>query len=270
MNQEDIEKINKKFVCKIVKNLIKELNDPQNEDSNETNTDWTSNSTTYKSSELYKALFDDEADADTKQDILTNIAYIIDSCILENYSVDRTALPILFDEIYHNIIEVYFARYYRINLTMYDRRLLGGIILTILNKLDRTLVRRKFKFDGIYLDNEWLDSNPLRGIIKDYITFDDVHYDTDSTEIEKSVANIIESIMNEMNYLALVFTNLYHNKVLFTDKYELQSSYIICTNPLSFDYDKKLNYLINMLINYRNEYGTYTKTKCQYGLDEKE
>ena len=57
-----------------------------------------------------------------------------------------------------------------------------------------------------------------------------------------------------MNYLALEFTSLFLNKTLITNLYYLDAARIISISPYSFEYDRKLNYLIAILLTYQSKY----------------
>lgn len=206
MNQEDIEKMNNwktKCIDTFVGAFARALGGSVKKDN----------------ISEFDILFDDTEDNDIRENTLINIAYIIDCGILESYNADYTKTN-LFDDIYHNILDVYFKRYSAIELTKNDRRIMAGIILTILNRLHRKSVCRNFVFDDLYIENEKEDSDPLYTILQYYIK------ETNGDEcnikyIGRSVIDIIEVIMNKMNYLALVFTNLYFKKIMFTDVYEL-------------------------------------------------
>lgn len=239
MNQEDIEKMNN-WKTKVIDtfNTYANVLGRSNKKDN--------------TSELFDVLFDDTADNDIREQIIVNMAYIINCSILESYETDYTNL---FDEIYHNILDVYFKRYSCIELTKNDRRIIAGIILTILNRLHRKLACRSFTFDDLFIDNKKEDSNPLYDILRYYIK-DTNGDDCSEKRIRRSIINIIECIMNKMNYLTLVFTNLYYDKLLFTDMYGLIATRIISISPLSFNYDKKLQHLTRILIDHYGNCGS--------------
>ena len=65
-----------------------------------------------------------------------------------------------------------------------------------------------------------------------------------------------------MNYLALEFTSLFLNKTLITDLYYLDAARIISISPYSFEYDRKLNYLIAILLTYQTKYNDAMGNKC--------
>ena len=240
MNQEDIEKMNN-WKTKV----IDTFNTYANALSRSNKKDNTS--------ELFDILFDDTAENDIREEILVNMAYIIDCSILESYRTDYNAK--LFDEIYYNILDVYFKRYSCIELTKNDRRIIAGIILTILNRLHKKSICRNLVFDDLYIENEKEDNDPLYTILQQYIK--DTNTDNCNMNcIRRSIENIIEVIMNKMNYLALVFTNLYCNNLLFSDIYELRSTRIISISPLSFNYDKKLQHLTHILIGHYDKCGS--------------
>jgi len=177
VNQEDIEKMNN-WKTKVIDTFNTYAN-VLGRSSKKDNT-----------SELFDVLFDDTADNDIREEIIVNMAYIINCSILESYETDYTKL---FDEIYHNILDVYFERYSCIELTKNDRRIIAGIILTILNRLHRKLACRSFTFDDLFIDNKKEDSNPLHDILRYYIE-DTNGDDCSEKRIRRSIINIIEGL----------------------------------------------------------------------------
>lgn len=83
---------------------------------------------------LYKTVFDRAETEEIKQNMLLNVAYIIDCCILESCNTTHFDL---FDVIYHNILDVYFKQICHIELSRDDGRIIAKMILIILNSLNK-------------------------------------------------------------------------------------------------------------------------------------
>lgn len=208
---------------------------------------------------LYKSVFDRAETEEIKQNMLLNVAYIIDCCILESCNTTHFDL---FDDIYHNILDVYFKKICHIELSKDDRKIIAKMILIILNSLNKELVNRCFAIDDLYINNmipEWAGS--LRDAIKswtDIVPNDDDRY---LDHIVESVLNNIKDIMDKMKSFIPVFRELRNNddNILTTDNYineflsnvgyDIPATRIITINPCSFDYERKFGFLINQLKN---------------------
>lgn len=212
---------------------------------------------------LYKTVFDRAETEEIKQNMLLNVAYIIDCCILESCNTTHFDL---FDVIYHNILDVYFNQICHIELSRDDRRIIVKMILIILNSLNKKLANRYLNIDGLFINNtipEWTRSLP--SAIKfwtDIIPDDDDEY---LDHIVESVLNNIKDIMDKMKSFIPVFRELRNNddNILTTDNYineflsnagyDIPATRIITINPCSFDYECKFGFLINQLKNIMKE-----------------
>lgn len=211
---------------------------------------------------LYKTVFDRAETEEIKQNMLLNVAYIIDCCILESCNTTHFDL---FDVIYHNILDVYFNQICHIELSRDDRRIIVKMILIILNSLNKKLANRYLNIDGLFINNtipKWTRSLP--SAIKfwtDIIPDDDDEY---LDHIVESVLNNIKDIMDKMKSFIPVFRELHNNdNILTTDNYineflsnagyDIPATRIITINPCSFDYECKFGFLINQLKNIMEE-----------------
>lgn len=212
---------------------------------------------------LYKTVFDRAETEEIKQNMILNVAYIIDCCILESCNTTHFDL---FDVIYHNILDVYFNQICHIELSRDDRRIIAKMILIILNSLNKKLANRYLNIDGLFINNtipEW--TRPLPSAIKfwtDIIPDDDDEY---LDHIVESVLNNIKDIMDTMKSFIPVFRELRNNddNILTTDNYineflsnvgyDIPATRIITINPCSFDYERKFGFLINQLKNIMKE-----------------
>ena len=211
---------------------------------------------------LYKSVFDRAETEEIKQNMLLNVAYIIDCCIFESCNTTHFDL---FDVIYHNILDVYFNQICHIELSRDDRKIIAKMILIILNSLNKELANRCFAIDDLYINNmipEWAGS--LRDAIKswtDIVPNDDDEY---LDHITESVLNNIKDIMDKMKSFIPVFRELHNNdNILTTDNYineflsnegyDIPATRIITINPCSFDYERKFGFLINQLKNIMEE-----------------
>lgn len=212
---------------------------------------------------LYKTVFDRAETEEIKQNMLLNVAYIIDCCILESCNTTHFDL---FDVIYHNILDIYFNQICHIELSRDDRRIIAKMILIILNSLNKKLANRYLNIDGLFINNtipEWTRSLP--SAIKfwtDIIPDDDDEY---LDHIVESVLNNIKDIMDKMKSFIPVFRELRNNddNILTTDNYineflsnagyDIPATRIITINPCSFDYERKFGFLINQLKNIMKE-----------------
>lgn len=211
---------------------------------------------------LYKTVFDRAETEEIKQNMLLNVAYIIDCCILESCNTTHFDL---FDVIYHNILDVYFNQICHIELSRDDRRIIVKMILIILNSLNKKLANRYLNIDGLFINNtipEWTRSLPSAikfwtDIIPDG---DDEYLD----HIVESVLNNIKDIMDKMKSFIPIFRELRNNDdILTTDNYineflsnagyDIPATRIITINPCSFDYERKFGFLINQLKNITKE-----------------
>lgn len=211
---------------------------------------------------LYKTVFDRAETEEIKQNMLLNVAYIIDCCILESCNTTHFDL---FDVIYHNILDVYFNQICHIELSRDDRRIIAKMILIILNNLNKKLANRYLNIDGLFINNtipEWTRS--LHSAIKswtDIVPNDDDEY---LDHIVESILNNIKDIMDKMKSFIPVFRELRNNdNILTTDNYineflsnagyDIPATRIITINPCSFDYECKFGFLINQLKNIMKE-----------------
>lgn len=211
---------------------------------------------------LYKTVFDRAETEEIKQNMLLNVAYIIDCCILESCNTTHFDL---FDVIYHNILDVYFNQICHIELSRDDRRIIAKMILIILNSLNKKLANRYLNIDGLFINNtipEWTRSLP--SAIKFWTDIvpdgDDEYLD----HIVESVLNNIKDIMDKMKSFIPVFrefrnndniltTDNYINEFLSNAGYDIPATRIITINPCSFDYERKFGFLINQLKNIMEE-----------------
>lgn len=212
---------------------------------------------------LYKTVFDRAETEEIKQNMLLNVAYIIDCCILESCNTTHFDL---FDVIYHNILDVYFNQICHIELSRDDRRIIVKMILIILNSLNKKLANRYLNIDGLFINNtipEWTRSLP--SAIKFWT---DIIPDGDDEYLDyivESVLNNIKDIMDKMKSFIPVFRELRNNddNILTTDNYineflsnvgyDIPATRIITINPCSFDYERKFGFLINQLKNIMKE-----------------
>ena len=210
---------------------------------------------------LYKSVFDRTETEEIKQNMLLNVAYIIDCCILESCNTTHFDL---FYEIYHNILDGYFKKICHIELSKDDRKIIAKMILIILNSLNKELANRCLVIEDLFINNmvpEW--SSSLRDAIKswtDIVPNDDEYLD----HIAESVLNNIKDIMDKMKSFIPVFKELLNNdNILTTDNYineflsnagyDIPATRIITINPCSFDYERKFGFLINQLKNIMEE-----------------
>lgn len=212
---------------------------------------------------LYKSVFDRAETEEIKQNMILNVAYIIDCCILESYNTTHFDL---FYEIYNNILDVYFKKICHIELSKDDRKIIAKMILIILNSLNKKLANRCLIIEDLFINNmvpEWASS--LRDAIKswtDIVPNDDDEY---LDHITESVLNNIKDIMDKMKSFIPVFRELRNNddNILTTDNYineflsnagyDIPATRIITINPCSFDYECKFGFLINQLKNIMEE-----------------
>lgn len=212
---------------------------------------------------LYKTIFDGAKTEKVKQNMLLNVAYIIDCCILESCNATHFDL---FDVIYHNILDGYFKKICHIELSKDDRKIIAKMILIILNSLNKELANCCFVIDDLYINNmipEWAGS--LRDAIKSWTEIVPNDNDEYLDHITESVLNNIKDIMDKMKSFIPVFRELRNNddNILTTDNYineflsnagyDIPATRIITINPCSFDYERKFGFLINQLKNIMEE-----------------
>lgn len=217
-----------------------------------------------RANKLYKSVFDRAETEKIKQNMILNVAYIIDCCILESYNTTHFDL---FYEIYHNILDVYFKKICHIELSKDDRKIIAKMILIILNSLNKELANRCLVIEDLFINNmvpEWASS--LRDAVKSWT--DIVHNDDDDkylNHIVESIENNIKDIMDKMKSFIPVFKELRNNddNILTTDNYindflnnegyDIPATRIITINPCSFDYERKFGFLIAQLKNIMKE-----------------
>ena len=215
-----------------------------------------------RANKLYKTVFDCAETEKIKQNMILNVAYIIDCCILESCNTTHFDL---FDVIYHNILDVYFNQICHIELSKDDRKIIAKMILIILNSLNKKLANRCLAIEDLFINNmvpEWASS--LRDAIKswtDIVPNDDGEY---LDHIAESVLNNIKDIMDKMKSFIPVFRELrnndnilttdnYINEFLSNEGYDIPAARIITINPCSFDYERKFGFLIAQLKNIMEE-----------------
>lgn len=216
------------------------INNVQNTTNNETDNDATI--------ELYHTVFDNEKYTSIKEKMLLNVAYIINCFILENYREYHDDKLSIYDKIHSTIVDIYFKEFCLIDLSKKDKEILGAIINTTL-----------YKINGPCAIYSTLDQ-VLTGIICEQNV---AHNDADIERIKDDIEHNSIELINRMNYLALEFTSLFLNKTLITDLYYLDAARIIAISPYSFEYDRKLNYLIAILLTYQSKYTDAMGNKCE-------
>jgi hypothetical protein len=187
---------------------------------------------------LYQTVFDRE-ESTKRETILMNVAYIISCFILENYREYIDNKLSIYDKICSTIADIYFKEFCQIDLSKKDKEILGAIINATLYKINAPC--------AIY--------STLDQVLTSIICEQNVaQNDADIERIKDSIERNSTEIINRMNYLALVFTNLFIDKTVISDYCNLDAARIICVSPYSFEYDQKLKYLTNMLISYHTKY----------------
>lgn len=199
---------------------------------------------------LYKTVFDRE-EPTIRELMLMNAAYIINCFILENYEEYVDNKLSIYDKMCSTIADIYFKEFCQIELSKKDKKIIEAIIIAILDKINCPW--------AIYSTSDQVITNI---ICEQNISQNNADTDRIKDEIEHNSIVIID----RMNYLALKFTSLFLNKSLITDIYDLEAARIIAISPLSFEYDKKLKYLINILLSYQTKYnesmGNRYNTTC--------
>jgi hypothetical protein len=201
---------------------------------------------------LYQTVFDREESTE-RETMLMNVAYIISCFILENYKEYTDDKLSIYDKICSTIVDIYFKEFCQIDLSKKDKEILGAIINATLYKIDCSC--------AIY--------STLDQVLTNIICEQNVaQNDADIERIKDDIVHNSIELINRMNYLALEFTSLYLNKSLITDIYDLNAARIIIISPLSFEYDKKLKYLISILLSYQTKYNDAMRYICETSEDE--
>lgn len=196
---------------------------------------------------LYKTVFDRE-EPTIREKMLMNAAYIISCFILENYREYHDDKLSIYDKIHSTIVDIYFKEFCLIDLSKKDKEILGAIINATLYKINCSC--------AIY--------STLDQVLTNIICEQNVaQNDADIERIKDDIVHNSIEIINRMNYLALEFTSLFLNKTLITDLYYLDAARIISISPYSFEYDRKLNYLIAILLTYQSKYADAMGNKCE-------
>lgn len=196
---------------------------------------------------LYKTVFDRAETEEIKQNMLLNVAYIIDCCILENYKECIDNNLSIYDKMCSTIADIYFKEFCQIDLSKKDKKIIEAIIIAILDKINCP----------------WAVYSTPDHVITNIICEQNIaQNDADIERIKDDIKRNSIEIINRMNYLALEFTSLFLNKTLITDLYNLDAARIISISPYSFEYDKKLRYLISILLTYQTKYNDAMGNKC--------
>lgn len=218
--------------------------EPINNDQNITNNETDNDNTV----ELYHTVFDNEKYTSIKEKMLLNVAYIISCFILENYKEYRDDKLSIYDKICSTIVDIYFKEFCQIDLSKKDKEILGAIINATLYKINGPC--------AIY--------STLDQVLTSIICEQNVaQNDADIERIKNDIVHNSIELINRMNYLALEFTSLFLNKTLITDLYNLDAARIISISPYSFEYDRKLNYLIAILLTYQTKYTDAMGNICE-------
>lgn len=200
---------------------------------------------------LYNTVFDRE-ELTERETILMNVAYIISCFILENYKEYHDDKLSIYDKICSTIADIYFKEFCQIDLSKKDKEILGAIINTTL-----------YKINGPCTIYSTLDQVLTSIICEQNVAQNDADIERIKDDIEHNSIEIID----RMNYLALEFTSLFLNKTLITDLYYLDAARIISISPYSFEYDRKLNYLIAILLTYQPKYNDAMGNICETSED---
>lgn len=199
-----------------------------------------------------ETVFDREKSTE-RETMLMNVAYIISCFILENYREYHDDKLSIYDKIHSTIVDIYFKEFCLIDLSKKDKEILGAIINATLYKINCSC--------AIY--------STLDQVLTNIICEQNVaQNDADIERIKDDIVHNSVELINRMNYLALEFTSLYLNKSLITDIYDLNAARIIIISPLSFEYDKKLKYLISILLSYQTKYNDAMRYICETSEDE--
>lgn len=200
---------------------------------------------------LYETVFD-RKESTERETMLMNVAYIISCLILENYKEYHDDKLSICDKMRSTIVDIYFKEFCQIDLSKKDKEILGAIIIATLYKINYW----------------WALYSTLDEVITDIICEQNVaQNDADIERIKDDIVHNSIELINRMNYLALEFTSLFLNKTLITDLYNLDAARIITISPHSFEYDKKLRYLISILLAYQSKYTDAMGCICETSGD---
>lgn len=200
---------------------------------------------------VYETVFDREESTE-RETMLMNVAYIISCLILENYKEYHDDKLSIYDKMRSTIVDIYFKEFCQIDLSKKDKEILGAIIIATLYKINYP----------------WALYSTLDEVITDIICEQNVaQNDADIERIKDDIVHNSIELINRMNYLALEFTSLFLNKTLITDLYNLDAARIITISPHSFEYDKKLRYLISILLAYQSKYTDAMGCICETSGD---
>lgn len=200
---------------------------------------------------LYETVFDREESTE-RETMLMNVAYIINCFILENYEEYGDDKRNMYAKMCSTITNIYFKELCRIELSKEDKEILGAIIIATLYKINYP----------------WVIYSSLDQIITDIICEQNIaQNDADIDRIKDDIKHNSIELINRMNYLALEFTSLFLNKTLITDLYNLDATRIITISPYSFEYDKKLRYLISVLLTYQTKFNDAMGSICETSED---
>lgn len=195
---------------------------------------------------LYETVFDRE-ESTIRETMLMNAAYIISCFILENYKECIDNNLSIYDKMCSTIADIYFKEFCQIDLSKKDKKIIEAIIIAILDKINCP----------------WAVYSTPDHVITNIICEQNIaQNDADIERIKDDIKRNSIEIINRMNYLALEFTSLFLNKTLITDLYNLDAARIISISPYSFEYDKKLRYLISILLTYQTKYNDAMGNKC--------
>lgn len=196
---------------------------------------------------LYETVFNRE-ESTVRETILMNVAYIISCFILENYEECGDDKRNMYAKMCSTITNIYFKELCRIELSKEDKEIVGAIIIATLYKINYP----------------WVIYSSLDQIITDIICEQNVaQNDADIERIKDDIKHNSMELINRMNYLALELTSLFLNKTLITDLYNLDATRIITISPYSFEYDKKLRYLISVLLTYQTKFNDAMGSICE-------
>lgn len=200
---------------------------------------------------LYETVFDRE-ESTVRETMLMNVAYIINCFILENYEEYIDNKLSIYDKMCSTIADIYIKEFCQIDLSKKDKKIIEAILIAILDKINCPWV--------VYSTPDQVITNIIceQNIAQNDADIERIKDDIDHNSIE---------LINRMNYLALKFTSLFLNKTLITNLYNLDAARIITISPYSFEYDKKLNYLISILLTYQSKYTDAMGNKCEVSGD---
>ena len=200
---------------------------------------------------LYETVFDRE-ESTVRETMLMNVAYIINCFILENYKEYIDNKLSIYDKMCSTIADIYFKEFCQIDLSKKDKKIIEAIIIAILDKINCP----------------WAVYSTPDHVITNIICEQNIaQNDADIERIKDDIVHNSIELINRMNYLTLEFTSLFLNKTLITDLYNLDAARIIAISPYSFEYDKKLRYLISILLTYQTKYNDAMGNRCEASED---